>query len=186
MNYSEERVPLTVAELKECCDCIDVTVPVIFREKGCKNYGIFKDELTDEYVVYRRECYEYNYRERAIYRGDEKSAVAVLYGLLKSDYDSAIAQLKFQANLKKQSLEEVKFYDPFYQMELVQKAMFENNECSEAEKPKEAQREKESFGHQRESSYSIKTEASHIYDNGIIGVITEKIKHIFEVIKGMR
>ena len=52
MDIKEEKVPKTIEELRECCDHIEVTVPVMFHGEACPQCGIYKEKKTGEYVVY--------------------------------------------------------------------------------------------------------------------------------------
>ncbi|MBP3277449.1 MAG: hypothetical protein J6M44_00690 [Butyrivibrio sp.] len=87
-DYSEGGIPKTIEELKDYCDRNGFTSSktrffVGFNYQGPKAFGIYKDEATGEFVVYKNKADG----TRAVrYRGnDEEFAVVELYDRLQSE-----------------------------------------------------------------------------------------------------
>ncbi|RKM59231.1 hypothetical protein D6855_10010 [Butyrivibrio sp. CB08] len=87
-DYSEGGIPKTIAELQDYCERNGFTSSktrffVGFDYKGPKAFGIYKDEATGEFVVYKNKADG----TRAVrYRGkDEEFAVVELYDRLQAE-----------------------------------------------------------------------------------------------------
>lgn len=100
MDYANGGVPKTVAELKDYCEKNGFT-PSKTRffidndYKGPKAFGIYKDESTGEFVVYKNKADG----TRAVrYRGtDEEFAVVELYDRLQSEIQNQ--QIRYAADM---------------------------------------------------------------------------------------
>ena len=100
MDYENGGIPKTVAELKDYCEKNGFT-PSKTRffidndYKGPKAFGIYKDESTGEFVVYKNKADG----TRAVrYRGtDEEFAVVELYDRLQSEIQNQ--QIRYAADM---------------------------------------------------------------------------------------
>ncbi|MBO4457232.1 MAG: hypothetical protein J5802_05910 [Butyrivibrio sp.] len=181
MDSIENKTPKTVEELRECCDCIELTIPVIPGDSRRPKYGIYKDKKTGEYFLCYKKYSPNDGREyvEKISFSDEESVVTELYRRLKEEYDG----LRFEKNLKKYSAQQTEPIDPFYYAELAKKTMQEEKEKKESDEVIKAHREKATLWRKGESSNSLKKEASHVYDGGWIEMLSEKIKDTVAMIK---
>lgn len=99
-DYTIGTVPKTIQELKEYCERNDLTPSktrffIDYDYSGAKAFGIYKDELTGEFVVYKNKA-DGSRVER--YRGtDEEFAVIELYDRLQSEIDNQ--KLRYAAEM---------------------------------------------------------------------------------------
>ncbi len=88
MDYENGGVPKTIEELKDYCDRNEFTPSktrffVGFNYQGAKAFGIYKDEATGEFVVYKNKA---DGSRSVRYRGtDEEFAVVELYDRLQQE-----------------------------------------------------------------------------------------------------
>lgn len=90
-DYSNGGIPKTMEELQDYCERNDFTPSktrffINYDYKGAKAFGIYKDEATGEFVVYKNKADG----SRAVrYRGnDEEFAVVELYDRLQSEIEN--------------------------------------------------------------------------------------------------
>ncbi len=168
MDIKEEKVPQTIEELRECCDHIEVTVPVMFHGEACPQCGIYKEKKTGEYVVYFGMPSGGAYSEKNIFK-DEDRAVAELYRRLKEHYEGILSERRFNERLKKYSPEQImdnniKLTDPFYQMDLAKKAQDRSVEKIDTPKASPSSPKAPSQTHTDEISCTTSDKSNNIFD----------------------
>ena len=168
MDIAEGKEPKTIEELKECCEHIEVTVPVMFHGEACPQCGIYKEKKTGEYVVYFGMPSGRTYSEKNIFK-DEDRAVAELYRRLKEHYEGILSERRFNERLKKYSPEQVmdeniKLTDPFYQMDLAKKAQDRSVEKIDTSKTSTSSPKAPSQTHTNEISSTTSDKSNNIFD----------------------
>jgi hypothetical protein len=91
MDYKDGGIPKTIEELKDYCERNGFTASktrffIGFNYQGPRAFGIYKDEETGEYVVYKNKD---DGTRNVRYRGtDEEFAVVELYDRLQKEIDN--------------------------------------------------------------------------------------------------
>ena len=117
-DYITGTVPKTILELKEYCERNNLTPSktrffIDYDYSGAKAFGIYKDNLTGEFVVYKNKA-DGSRVER--YRGtDEEFAVLELYDRLQSEI--ANQKLRYAAEMAER--ERNKYEEPRYDQDRI-------------------------------------------------------------------